>query len=112
MTDQQHPPDADSPAQTRGSPDGATGKATDDAYEVPPDGPVYECRYCGRPFARESFRTLHRGLEHAGELTDEERTAFRDAYREEYEQIRLFRLKALGALVVLYFGLLMVYALV
>ncbi|MBO4248483.1 C2H2-type zinc finger protein [Halomicrobium sp. IBSBa] len=81
-------------------------------YHVPTSAPLYECEYCGRPFARERFRALHRGLEHASELDDEEVERFRDAYREEEEAIGMFRLKALAALVVVYFGLLMIYAVV
>lgn len=83
-----------------------------DDYHVPPSAPVYECDYCGRPFAREELRALHRGLEHASELGDDEVEQFRDVHGEEDDELRLFRLKALGALVVLYFGLLMIYAVV
>ena len=93
----------------------ATHEATDDAtdeYEIRPDLPVYECAYCGRPFAREAWLDLHRGLEHPGELDDSEVEAFREAHEAEEADLRRFRLKALGTLVVLYFGLLMVYAVV
>lgn len=83
-----------------------------DEYQVPSSEPVYECPYCGRPFTREEWRALHRGLEHASELSDEEVEAFRDAYSEENDEIRMFRLKALAALVVVYFGLLMIYAVI
>ncbi|WP_018258746.1 DUF7410 domain-containing protein [Halomicrobium katesii] len=79
-------------------------------YHVPTSAPVYECAYCGRPFACERFRALHRGLEHASDLDDDEVERFRDAYREEAESIGMFRLKALAALVLVYFGLLMIYA--
>lgn len=84
---------------------------TDD-YHVTASEPVYECEYCGRPFAREEWRALHRGLEHASELDDEAVEQFRTAYTEEDDDLRLFRLKALAALVVVYFGLLMIYAVV
>lgn len=82
------------------------------AYDVPDDESVYDCAYCGRPFARESWLALHRGLEHPGDLDDDEITAFRGAHAEEEDALRIFRLKALGALILLYFGLLMIYALV
>lgn len=81
-------------------------------YDIRPDLPVYECDYCGRPFAQESWLALHRGQEHPGELTDAHAEAFREVHTDEEAQLRRFRLKALGTLVVLYFGLLMVYALV
>jgi hypothetical protein len=81
-------------------------------YDVPEDAPAHECRYCGRPFAREEWLALHRGLEHPAELDDDEVAAFRDAHDAEEEQLGSFRLQALGALVVIYFCLLMIYALV
>lgn len=70
------------------------------------------CSYCGRPFADERLLALHRGQTHRGELGDNERAAFEDAYADEQAEIREFRLKALGALVLLYFGFLIVYAIV
>lgn len=84
---------------------------TDD-YRVPTSAPRYDCEYCDRPFAREDLRALHRGLEHASQLDDEEVEQFRDAYGEEEDEIGLFRLKALAALVAIYFGLLMIYAVI
>jgi hypothetical protein len=55
---------------------------------------------------------LHRGHSHPEELSASERTAFEDAYEAEEREIRRFRLKAIGLLVVLYFGFLIVYAVV
>jgi len=78
--------------------------------EFAPDaeGP-FDCRYCGQRFTREEWLALHRGLDHEG-LTDTERAAFLAAREAEDEQLRLFRLKALLALVALYFGFVMAYA--
>ncbi|MBV0901868.1 C2H2-type zinc finger protein [Haloarcula salina] len=87
----------------------ATG---DDRYDVPPGAETYDCRYCGRPFTDETRLALHRGLDHPGDLDDDEVEAFRTAYEAEEDALTTFRLRALGALVLLYFGLLMVYALV
>jgi len=83
-----------------------------DQYDVPDDAEVYECRYCGRPFAREEWLALHRGLDHPAALDDEEVAAFRAAHDDEESELGNFRLRALGALVLVYFFLLMVYALV
>jgi len=55
---------------------------------------------------------LHRGLDHPARLDDEEVAAFRAAHDAEESALGAFRLRALGALVALYFCLLMVYALV
>ncbi|WP_226010237.1 C2H2-type zinc finger protein [Halomicrobium salinisoli] len=79
-------------------------------YDVPTDEPVYRCDRCGRPFAREDWLRLHRGVDHPGDLDDEEIAAYRDAFADEQADIRRFRLKALGALILIYFGLLMIYA--
>lgn len=70
------------------------------------------CEYCGRRFPREDLLALHRGLDHPGEITDEERAAFEDARAAEAESLRLFRLRVVLVLVVVYFGFVMVYALV
>ncbi|WP_225334626.1 C2H2-type zinc finger protein [Halomicrobium urmianum] len=79
-------------------------------YDVPTDEPVYRCDRCGRPFAREDWLRLHRGIDHPDALDDEEVETYRDAFADEQAEIRRFRLKALGALILIYFGLLMVYA--
>jgi len=86
--------------------------AADETYDVPADTTAFTCAYCGRPFARESWLALHRGLAHPNELDDAEVEAFRTAHDEEEESLATFRLQALGALVLIYFGLLMIYALV
>jgi len=84
---------------------------TDD-YDVPDDAEAYECGYCGRPFAREEWLDLHRGLEHPARLDETEVEAFRAAHDTEESELGSFRLRALGALVLIYFCLLMIYALV
>lgn len=78
--------------------------------EVPPDAEVYACERCGERFPRERQRDLHLGLDHAGELTEAEREAYAAASAEEDADLRRFRIVALGVLVLLYFGFLMLYA--
>lgn len=75
------------------------------------DGP-FPCAYCGRRFAREEWLTLHRGLDHGDAIDAAEREAFEAAYDAEEDDLRFFRLQALAALVALYFGFLIVYAVV
>jgi len=82
------------------------------AYDVPSDETPVECTYCGRPFESDALLALHRGQVHADVITDDERAAYDSAHEAESGQLRRFRLKALAALVVIYFGFLMVYALV
>lgn len=79
--------------------------------EAPPaEGEPIACEYCEERFARRDYLALHRGLEHPDALSDRERAEFERARESEREEIRLYRLKAIGLLVLLYFGLLLVYA--
>lgn len=69
-----------------------------------------QCQYCGRRFAESDLLALHRGFEHPVDLGEAEREAFEAAYDAEEDELRLFRLKALLALMVLYFLLLFAYS--
>ena len=90
------------------------------AYDVPPGAPVHECGICGAPFPAREDRALHRALVHGrqtggggfGGDEGEEADTLEAAREREETALRRFRLKALGAVVALYFVLLMVYALV
>lgn len=90
------------------SADAAAGPETD----VPPEDDPATCPYCGRRFPRERAVTLHVGLDHADEASDEEVEAFQAAYREERSALRRFQLLALAMLVVIYFGFLFAFAIV
>jgi hypothetical protein len=81
-------------------------------FEVPPDASPVDCPHCGRPFVGDRQRDLHVGLQHGDAADESERTAFGDAIGTERDDLRLFRLKALAVLVVLYFGLLFTYSIV
>jgi hypothetical protein len=70
----------------------------------------FTCPYCDREFARPDYRDLHLGLEHADALSPAERSAYETAREDEEEALTLFRYKALGLLIVIYFGFLMLYA--
>jgi hypothetical protein len=74
------------------------------------DDPPHDCPSCDRRFHRVSYLALHRGQAHGDELTDAERAAYEAAREEEEEELRMFRLQALAALVFIYFGFLLVYA--
>lgn len=69
-----------------------------------------QCGYCGQRFAGGDLLALHRGLSHPERVTEREREAFESAYAAEDEDLRLFRLKALLALMLLYFCLLFAYS--
>lgn len=83
-----------------------------DDTHVPPGATTHVCARCGRPFADEEYLALHRGLDHADDLSAAEREAFEAAHESEVADLRRFRLLALAVLVVLYFGFLMTYAVV
>lgn len=75
------------------------------------EGP-FVCEFCGRPFAREAYLALHYGVDHDEPMDDERREVFEAARDEEEAELRQFRLKALLALVLVYFGFLMLWAVV
>lgn len=81
-------------------------------YDVPRDADVHRCQYCDRPFETADLLALHHGFDHPDAIDEDELAAFEAAYGEETDEIKHYRLVALGVLVLLYFGLLMTYALV
>ena len=78
--------------------------------DVPKDASPALCPYCDQPFPREDLLILHVGLEHGDTCDQTEHAAFERALDAETEDVRLFQIKAVGMLVVLYFGLLITYA--
>ncbi|MFC5365799.1 hypothetical protein [Salinirubrum litoreum] len=89
---------------------GSRPTAADDQTAVPPDETPETCDYCGRPFSDAESLTLHRGLAHYESLTEADQEAFVEAYRAEEPDLRRFRIVALGLLVLIYFGFLLLYA--
>jgi hypothetical protein len=81
-------------------------------YRVPDDDPAAICEHCGTPLATESLLDLHRGLEHEADLSADERERLEAARADERERLSTFRITVIGALVVLYFGLLITYAII
>ena len=77
---------------------------------VPADETPVVCPYCGFELTDDKQRRLHLGLEHYADLTDEERKSFKKTYTKEETELNRFRIVALGGLVALYFGFLVVYA--
>ena len=78
--------------------------------EVPPGESPAECPYCGRPLESEDLLVLHEGLDHWQRIDDDRRERFRETYASESDDLRTFRLKMLGLLVVVYFVFLFVYS--
>lgn len=69
-----------------------------------------ECTYCGRSFATEELLALHNGHQHEDRLDTDERVEYMAAYEAETEALRLYRLKAVTGIVILYFSFLFAYA--
>ncbi len=79
--------------------------------DVSPDATPIVCEHCGFELKNEKQHRLHLGLEHYGQLSEGDRETFRETYHEEEAELNRFRIIALGGLVVLYFGFLIIYAL-
>jgi hypothetical protein len=85
---------------------------TADQYHRPADETAHECPYCERPFSDEQLLALHLGVDHGDSIDDDERAAFEAAHDDESDALRRHRIAAIGLLVLLYFGLLIIYAVV
>ncbi|WP_089670518.1 DUF7410 domain-containing protein [Halobacterium jilantaiense] len=75
------------------------------------ESPAHRCPYCSRPFPASERLALHKGLQHHEDIEDAEEDAFESAYLAEEDDLQTYRLKALAALILVYFGFLIVYAL-
>ena len=73
---------------------------------------VHRCPYCDRRERTRELLALHVGEAHWDSATDAERYRYREAYSAESEALWRYRLLAVGALVILYFGFLFAYAVV
>lgn len=78
-----------------------------------PDGETaVRCPYCDRPFRTERSRALHLGETHGERLTDDERAAYETAADNEADDLFVFHLKIIAALVGLYAVLVLAYMVV
>ncbi|WP_410767539.1 DNA-binding protein [Haloferax sp. DFSO60] len=67
------------------------------------------CSTCGEAYPTETLLVLHRGVRHPDSLDASEIEAYREAYYDEERELKSFRIRALGGLVVLYFGFLILF---
>ena len=79
---------------------------------VPPDQTPAVCPYCERPFARKHLRDLHVGEAHADAASEAERTAYDAVYELESDDLFVYHLKVVAAIVMLLMGLAYLYAFV
>ncbi|MFC7153995.1 hypothetical protein ACFQPA_00810 [Halomarina halobia] len=80
--------------------------------DVPDGASPARCPYCDRPFPDERLRALHVGERHARECTDEERAAAAAAADDEADDLFVYHLKVIAAIVLVVFGLAYTYAFV
>lgn len=70
------------------------------------------CPYCDRPFRTERSRALHLGETHSTKWNDDERAAYEAAEDDEADDLFIFHLKVVAALVGLYAFLVLAYMVV
>ncbi|MFB6157298.1 MAG: DNA-binding protein [Haloferacaceae archaeon] len=87
-----------------------TRPTPDPEFDVPADwSPGARCRYCGRPFAAERARDLHRGEVHPDRCTAAELDAYEAALAAERDDLFYFHMRTVVALSVLYAATVLVY---
>jgi len=75
----------------------------DDIDTTIPDGATPErCPHCGRPFPTGRLRDLHVGERH--DPTEGERAAYESAREAESDELFVYHLKIVAAMVVLFFA--------
>ncbi|RRJ30390.1 hypothetical protein EIK79_10365 [Halocatena pleomorpha] len=80
---------------------------------VPDDEtPAAWCPHCARPFATERLCALHLGDRHRDEWTANQRDRYESAYDDESNELFIFHLKVISALVGVFFAFTYTYAFV
>lgn len=83
------------------------------ATVVPSDvSPPAQCPYCSQPFPTERLCTLHLGEHHREEWTDDERERYESVSDTEADELFIFHMKVIGALVITFFGFSYIYVFV
>ncbi|USZ69835.1 hypothetical protein NGM10_15630 (plasmid) [Halorussus salilacus] len=75
---------------------------TDRELRIPDDETPARCPHCGRPFRSERQRALHVGEDHADDCTADQRASYEDAREAEAEDLFVYHLKVVAALVGIY----------
>jgi hypothetical protein len=92
---------------------GANGPHSADAYDVPGgEEPAAHCPYCERPFRAERYRDLHVGEAHPAEATEDETDRYEDAAEAEEDDLFVFHLKVVAAIVAVIMGYVYLYGFV
>ena len=84
-----------------------------DAFDVPEgEAPAARCPHCDRPFRRERYRDLHVGEVHPTEATKPEHDRYDEAYDAEDDDLFVFHLKIVAAIVAVIMGYVYLYGFV
>lgn len=87
----------------------AFDSTVDPNFRVPEGETPARCPHCGRPFRTDQLRTLHLGVDHPESVTDDQREAYEAAREAEADDLFVYHLKTVAALVALYAFLLLGY---
>jgi hypothetical protein len=74
--------------------------------------PAARCPYCDRPFTDERLRDIHVGDAHSEACTDEERAAADAATEDEGDDLFVYHLQVIAALVGVYAAMVLLYMVV
>ena len=84
-----------------------------DAFDVPGgEEPAARCPYCERPFRMERSRDLHVGEAHLAEASEAEIDRYEEATEAEEDDLFVFHLKIVAAIVVVIMGYVYLYGFV
>ena len=84
-----------------------------DAFDLPAgEEPAARCPYCERPFRAERSRDLHVGEAHLAEAAEEEIDRYEAASEAEEDDLFVFHLKIVAAIVVVIMGYVYLYGFV
>jgi len=82
-------------------------------FDVPAgEEPAARCPYCARPFKEERFCALHVGEAHLAEASDEEIDRYEAAEDAEEDDLFVFHLKVVAAIVAVIMGYVYLYGFV
>jgi len=79
---------------------------------VPADETAVRCPHCDRPLPSERLRDIHVGEVHPDTCSVDEREAYEAASDEERDDLFVYHLKIISALVALYAVLIIVYMII
>jgi len=109
MTD--HATDRTADRTTDAASDASDGRVRPETRVPDGETPAATCPYCDRPFSERRLRNLHVGSAH-DDITDDEGAAYEAARDDEGDDLFVYHLMVIGALVAVYAALVILYMIV